>query len=86
MQPFMIDPAVLGRRIGCPPIARDLADVGINSTIQMLEFFMLGDRAVADFSRPGSLNTDDHPRLEVLALKPCAREESLRENFAVHPV
>ncbi len=43
---------------------------------------MLGDRAVADFSRTGLLNTDDHPRLEFLAPRSLRRKQSLMENFA----
>ena len=74
MQPIAIDPASLGRRLGAVAVANDLADVGINSTIQVLDFFMLGDRAVAEFSRTGRLNTDDHPRLEFLAPQSLAQE------------
>ena len=56
--------------------------MGIISTIQVLDFFMLGDRAVADFSRTGRLNTDDHPRLEFLAPRSLRRKQSWVENFA----
>jgi hypothetical protein len=63
-------------------VAQDLADVGIISTTQLLDFFMLGDRAVADFSRTGLLNTDDHPQLEFLAPRSLRRKQSLMENFA----
>ncbi|HKI18727.1 MAG TPA: fused MFS/spermidine synthase, partial [Isosphaeraceae bacterium] len=65
-QPIAINPAFLARRLAEAPVARDLADVGIISTTQLLDFFVLGDRAVADFSRTGLLNTDDHPQLEFL--------------------
>ena len=54
------------------------------STTQLLDFFMLGDRAVAEFSRTGRLNTDDHPRLEFLAPESLRRKQSLMENFAAH--
>ncbi|MFI5455369.1 MAG: fused MFS/spermidine synthase [Isosphaerales bacterium] len=79
--PIAIDPGLLARRLAAPPVAVDLADVGIISANQLLDFFMLGDRAVADFSRTGRLNTDDHPRLEFLAPRSLRRKQSLMENF-----
>jgi spermidine synthase len=82
MEPIAIDPAALAHRLADPPIASDLADVGIVSTIQLLDFFMLGDHAVAEFSRTARLNTDDHPRLEFLAPRTLRRKQSLMENFA----
>jgi spermidine synthase len=82
MQPITIDPAALARRLADPPVASDLADVGIVSTRQLLDFFMLGDHAVAEFSRTARLNTDDHPRLEFLAPRTLRRKQSLMENFA----
>jgi hypothetical protein len=48
----------------------------------LLDFFLLGDRAVAEFSGPGRLNTDDHPRLEFLAPRSLRRKGSWLENFA----
>jgi hypothetical protein len=63
-------------------VAGDLAEVEITSPVQLLDFFMLGDRAVADFSRAGRLNTDDHPRLEYLAPRTLRRRRSWAENFA----
>ena len=81
-QPIAIDPSFLARRLAAPPVAQDLADVGIISTTQLLDFFMLGDHAVADFSRTGRLNTDDHPRLEFLAPRSLRRKQSLMNNFA----
>ena len=81
-QPITIDPDRLGRRLAAAPVARDLAEVEITSTIQVLDFFLLGDRAVADFSRTGRLNTDDHPRLEFLAPRSLRRLQSWAEDFA----
>ncbi len=81
-QPIAIDPEGLGRRLAAVPVARDLAEVGITSTVQVLDFFMLGDRAVAEFSRSGRLNTDDHPRLEFLAPRSLRRLQSWAEDFA----
>jgi spermidine synthase len=80
--PITIDTACLARRLAEEPVARDLAEVGITSLTQLLDFFMLGDRAVADFSRAGRLNTDDHPRLEYLAPRTLTRKRSWAENFA----
>ena len=81
-QPIAIDPDRLGLRLAAGPVARDLAEVGFTTTIQVLDFFLLGDRAVADFSRTGRLNTDDHPRLEFLAPRSLRRLQSWAEDFA----
>ncbi len=81
-QPIAIDPDRFSRRLAAAPVSADLAEVGINSTIQILDFFLLGDRAVAEFSRSGRLNTDDHPRLEFLAPMSLRRRQSWVEDFA----
>jgi hypothetical protein len=82
LEPIAIDPEFLARRLADVPVASDLAEVGITSTDQVLDFFMLGDRAVAEFSRTGKLNTDDHPRLEFLAPRNLRRKQSFVDNFA----
>jgi hypothetical protein len=81
-RPIAIDPEALARRLAAAPVAADLAEVGITSATQLLDFFSLGDRAVADFSRTGRLNTDDHPRLEFLAPRSLRRKRSWAENSA----
>ncbi len=81
-QPLAIDPAALARRLADPPVAADLADVRITSATELLDFFMLGDRAISEFSRAGRLNTDDHPRLEYLAPRSLRRKQSWVDNFA----
>jgi hypothetical protein len=80
-EPIAIDPRALGRRLAVTAITDDLAEVGIISATQLLDYFMLGDRAVADFSRSGRLNTDDHPRLEFLAPRSLRRKQSFIDNF-----
>ncbi len=82
MTPFAIDPTELDRRLSAAAIAADLAEVGIVSTTQLLDFFLLGDRAVKAFSRSGRLNTDDHPLLEFLAPRTMRRKQPWVENFA----
>ena len=82
LEPIAIDPESLARRLSDPPVAADLGEVGISSAIQVLDFFLLGDRAVAEFSRAGKLNTDDHPRLEFLAPMSLRRKQSWVDNFA----
>jgi spermidine synthase len=82
LSPLAIDPERLSRRISEPEVAADLAGMGVISTPQLLDFFMLGDRAVEAFSSPGRLNTDDHPRLEFLAPRSLRRKRSWEENFA----
>ena len=80
-QPIAIDPGALARRLAVTAITDDLAEVGIISTTQLLDYFMLGDRAVAEFARTGRLNTDDHPRLEFLAPRSLRRKQSWIDNF-----
>jgi spermidine synthase len=82
LQPIAIDPGTLAARLAAPAVAADLAEVGISTTAQMLDFFLLGDRAVAEFARAGTLNTDDHPTLEYLAPRSLQRKRSWVENFA----
>ncbi len=84
-QPIAIDPDGLSRRLAAPAVAADLAEVGITSTVQVLDFFLLGDRAVEAFSRSGRLNTDDHPRLEFFAPMSLKRRQSWAEDFAALP-
>ena len=80
-QPIAIDPGALARRLAVTAIADDLAEVGIISTTQLLDYFVLGDHAVAEFARTGRLNTDDHPRLEFLAPRSLRRKQSWIDNF-----
>jgi spermidine synthase len=82
MSPIAIDPARLDRRLSEPGIAADLAEVGIHSTDQLLDFFLFGERAARAFAQPGRLNTDDHPRLEFLAPRTLRRKQPWVENFA----
>ena len=82
LNPIAVDPERLSIRLADGPVAGDLAEVGMTSTVQVLDFFMLGDRAVAEFSRSARLNTDDHPRLEFLAPRSLRRLQSWTEDFA----
>ncbi len=54
LEPIAIDPATLASRILDPAVAADLADVGLSSVFELLDFFLLGDRAVAAFRAPRS--------------------------------
>jgi spermidine synthase len=81
LEPITIDPSSLTRRLAEERVARDLAEVGIISTDQLLDFFLLGDRAVSEFSRTGRLNTDDHPTLEFHAPMSLRRKQSFLENL-----
>ena len=76
LDPIAIDPGLLAMRLAEATVAGDLAEVGITSIDQVLDFFIMGDRAVAEFSRTGRLNTDDHPRLEFLAPRRNGRKKS----------
>ena len=78
----MVNPSILARRLADAPVANDLAEVGITSMTQVLDFFLLGDRAVSEFARTGELNTDDHPRLEFFAPRSLGRRQSWADNFA----
>ncbi len=81
-QPIVINPSILASRLADAPVAGDLAEVSITSMTQLLDFFLLGDRAVGEFARTGELNTDDHPRLEFFAPRSLGRRQSWAENFA----
>jgi hypothetical protein len=72
----------LANRLAAAAVAADLAESGITSTIQVTDFFLLGDRAVADYAQAGRINSDDHPRLEFLAPRTLRRKQSWEENFA----
>jgi spermidine synthase len=82
MQAVALDPELLTRRLAESAVAADLGEVGIVSTLQFLDFFMLGDGAVAHLSETGRLNTDNHPRLEFLAPHTLRRRQSWVENLA----
>jgi spermidine synthase len=82
LTPIAIDPEALARRLADVWVAADLSEVGITSTAQVLDYFLLGDRGVAAFASSGRLNTDDHPRLEYLAPTTGRRKQSFLDNFA----
>ncbi|WP_165226937.1 fused MFS/spermidine synthase [Aquisphaera insulae] len=79
--PIAIDPDRLALRLAAPPVARDLLEVSIGSTIQLLDSFLVGDRGVAELAARGMLSTDDHPRLEFLAPRTLRRRQSWAENL-----
>jgi spermidine synthase len=81
-QPIVINTSNLASRLADAQVAGDLAEVSIISMTQLLDFFLLGDRAVSEFARTGELNTDDHPRLEFFAPRSLGRRQSWTDNFA----
>ena len=54
----------MARRIALPPIAKDLEPVMMGTATDFLSYFVMGDKAVAEFSRNGIVNTDDNLYLE----------------------
>lgn len=81
LDPIAVDYPRVCRTLAEPKVAADLAEVGVISPAQFLDFFLLGERAAAAFARPGRLNTDDHPRLEFLAPRSLRRMRSWSEDF-----
>ena len=58
-----------------------MAEVEIRGPYQLLDFYLLGDRSVAELARPGRLNTDDRPSLEFLAPRTLHRATAWLANF-----
>ena len=55
-----------------PAVAADLAEVGITSTTQLLDFFLLGDRAVRSFPGPEAQHRRPPPRSSSSLREACA--------------
>ncbi len=83
MLPLRIDAARIRDRLARQPIAADLAEVGLGSTLRLLDCFLLGDRAVDRLTRGARLNTDDRPTLEFLAPRTLDRFGSWRDNLTM---
>lgn len=66
-QPIVIDEDELERRFSKPEISADMRRVSINSSNDLLSYFVMGTGAMRDFSRGGVVNTDDNLYLEFSA-------------------
>ena len=62
--PIVIDEAELERRIARPLIAAELGAVMMGTATDFLSYFVMGGKAIREFSRDGILNTDDNLYLE----------------------
>jgi spermidine synthase len=63
-EPIIINEAELERRIARPPISKDLEPVMMGTATDFLSYFVMGSKAVTEFSRNGIINTDDNLYLE----------------------
>jgi spermidine synthase len=63
-EPIIINEAELGRRIALPSISRDLEPVMMGTATDFLSYFVMGSKAITEFSRDGIINTDDNLYLE----------------------
>jgi len=66
---FSIDGENLGRRMQNPDLAAELREVNLQSPALLLSHFIMGDDALAAFSRGQPLDTDDRPVIEFSAPK-----------------
>ncbi len=62
--PIVLDPEAIGRRISRLPDRKDLEDVFMGSSGDLLSYFVAGTDGLREFSRDGVLNTDDNLWLE----------------------
>ena len=63
-EPININEEELERRIALPSISRDLGPVLMGTATDFLSYFIMGSKAIAEFSRNGIINTDDNLYLE----------------------
>jgi spermidine synthase len=63
-RPIQVDLGELARRLAEPPVARQLARVGLASPLPFLAEFALDDAAVRRYAEGAPLNTDDNLYLE----------------------
>ncbi len=66
-EPIRIDEADLERRISASAVAGDLKAVEMGSASNLLSYFVAGTKGLAEFSREGTVNTDDNLYLEFSA-------------------
>jgi spermidine synthase len=81
-RPITIDAARVAAGLERSAVAADLAEVGLADPERLLDGFLMGEEAVAAFTRGARLNTDDRPSLEFLAPRTLDRFGSWRENLA----
>jgi spermidine synthase len=60
-EPLAIDVAELRRRIAAPDVAADLAPLGLDSPVALLEHFVRTGPTLAEWVGEGPVNTDDLP-------------------------
>jgi len=63
-EPIIINETELERRIALPSISNDLKPVMMGTAEDFLSYFVMGSKAVKEFSRGGIINTDDNLYLE----------------------
>lgn len=65
--PIVIDESELDKRIGYPPVAKDLGRVMMGSSTDFLSYFVMGTKGMKAFGKGGVINTDDNLYLEFSA-------------------
>jgi spermidine synthase len=78
--PLSLDLAELGERMAAPPVAADLARIGIRDATQLLGWLLLDTGDVRRFVRGAEINTDDNARLEFAAPR-ALYEDSVADNL-----
>lgn len=68
LDPLEIDVAHYRSRVQRESVRADLADFALDPEVGLLGCFLLGEERLADFSRGGTINSDDHPVMEYFGL------------------
>lgn len=79
--PIILDEAELERRIASAAIKKDLSSVNMGTARDFMSYFVLGDKALATFSRDGVVNTDNNIYLEFSAPLSMGKTELVAENI-----
>lgn len=81
MEPVTVKWPEFADRLAEPAISADLAEVGIGTPAQLLDYFVLGERTLGPMVRGAYLNTDDHPTLEFSAPRTLYRSLAWAANL-----
>jgi len=81
--PILIDVAGLERRISASAVAGDLKAVEMGSASDLLSYFVAGTTGLAEFSRDGTVNTDDNLYLEFSAPFSVGKNRMGRNAYAL---
>jgi spermidine synthase len=61
-----LDFTSLGERMAAPNVRRELAEIGVTDPIDLVDWFAMGEEALARYVGDARINTDNRPYLEFL--------------------